>query len=128
MAAAAATSASSTTTPSRARGSRRDSAKTGAVKRGGIRFSAYNAREKGFLTPGRYIAVMALARPSIRPLPAAAPLPGRTESRRGLVLLGLAAVTPGPIAPALLRTPPPPAFPGYVGVARAALVFPAPSR
>src|SRR2546429_3394140 len=116
MVAAAATIASSTTTPSRARGSRRDSAKTGAVKRGGIRFSAYNAREKGFLTPGRYIAVMALARPSIRPLPAAAPLAGRTESRRAPVLLRPAAVTPGPIALAFLLPPPDPPFSRYLVV------------
>ena len=66
---------------------------------------------------------MALARPSIRPLPAAAPLPGRTESRRALVLIGLAAITLGPIALAFLRTPPDRVFSGYVVIARDAFVY-----
>src|SRR5438552_13000011 len=109
--------------PSRARGSRRDSARAGAGLSGGIRFRAYNAREKGFLTPGRYMAVMALARPSNPPLEAAAPLTGRVRPGRALVLAALAAITVSPIGLAFLRTPADRVFSGYVVIARDAFVY-----
>jgi hypothetical protein len=90
---------------------------------GGIRFSAYNARKKGFLTPGRYIAVMALARASMPALPAPAWRPSPIDWRRVLALAALAGVTLAPVALAYLRTPPGRVFTGYVVIARDAFVY-----